>query len=691
MNPSQRRTFGTTCLLLALGIAGCEQTGRQARMTDMSDPHWAIERIPLDRNAAQFTNFTREHLAYAQSLLSQTLAVSGPRTVANTLDPLNDMWMHVDLVASHSELYSQVHPDEAVRHAAEEGSKDVSKFVTGLWLNRDLFNAYAAVDVSAADEATKYMVAKALRDFRREGVDRDDATRAKVEQLNQEIVDLGLAFKRNISEDTRYLEVESPSDLAGVPKDLVDAWVKESEKNPGGRIRISTDYPQYVPFMKYAHSDPLRKDLMTLFMNRAYPANVEPLAKLIARRDEKAKLLGYANWADYATEVNMIGSGANALAYIDRVQGITRAAADREIGTLLEYKRRHDPATEGINAWDVSYYLNKAREDRYDVNPQDVRRYFDFPDVMEGLLTVTGRLFDVKYVKVEGLALWHPDVTAYDLVRDGERIGRFYLDLFPRENKYKHMAQFDYAQGVAGKRLPQAVLVCNFPKPDGKPGSALMEHGDVVTFFHEFGHLLHTLFAGRQTWVRNAGISTEWDFVEAPSQMLEEWAWRHETLKLFAKHYETREPIPADLVAKMQKARMFGEAYHWARQTWLAAISLGYYTADPATLDTTRKMIELTQKYSPVPYMEGTHFQCSFGHLDHYSAVYYTYVWSKGIACDLFSPFEQNGMFHAPTAKKYRDRVLAPGGSRKAGELVKDFLGRDFTLDAFERYLRQGA
>lgn len=681
------RRFGAIAALLALG--GCAVSERSTTMT--TNPQWAMENIPLNRNAAQFSNFTDEHLAWADTLLKQTLAVSGPRTIDNTLVPLNEMWMHLDMVASQSELFSQAHPDEAVRTAAEDGSKRVSEFVTALWLNPDLYKAYTDVDLKRADAATKFMVEKAVRDFRREGVDREPAVREKIKQINKEIVDIGLTFKRNIAEDTRFIDVESPSDLAGLPQDYVDARVKASEKNPGGKIRITTDYPDYVPFMKYAHSDPLRKAMAAQFNNRAYPANIEPLKQLIVKREEKAKTLGYQNWADYVTEVNMIESAGNAQAFVDRVQGITRAAADREIAVLLEYKKKTDPAAARIDAWDVGYYMNKAKEDRYQADTQEVRKYFDFPDVMGGLLSVTGKLFGIEYVQVKGLPLWHEDVTAWDVMKDGKRIGRFYLDLFPRPDKYKHAAQFDYCQGVAGERLPQAVLVCNFPKPDGKPGSALMEHGDVVTFFHEFGHLLHNIFAGHQRWVRISGISTEWDFVEAPSQMLEEWAWRYDTLSLFARHFETREPISKELVGKMLAARFFGESFHWARQTWLASISLGYYTSDAASLDTTQKMIELTQKYSPVPYMDDTHFQCSFGHLDHYSAVYYTYVWSKGIACDLFSPFEKKGMFDRATAKRYREGVLEPGGSRKAADLVRDFLGREYTLEAFERYLKQGA
>jgi thimet oligopeptidase len=270
------------------------------------------------------------------------------------------------------------------------------------------------------------------------------------------------------------------------------------------------------------------------------------------------------------------------------------------------------------------------------------------------------------------------------------RLARFYLDLFPRENKYGHAAQFDYRAGIAGERLPQAVLVCNFPNPkDSADGVALMEHSDITTLFHEFGHLLHYLFAGRQRWIGNSGISTEWDFVEVPSQILEEWCYDVGALRTFARHYQTGELIPADLVEKLRRARDFGKGLQAAHQMFYAAVALNYYNRDPARLDTTALLIELQQKYSPFDYVEGTHFQCNFGHLDGYSALYYTYMWSLVIAKDLLSRFEREGMLNPATAREYRAAILEPGGSRKAEDLVRDFLGRPYSFDAFEKWLAE--
>ena len=296
----------------------------------------------------------------------------------------------------------------------------------------------------------------------------------------------------------------------------------------------------------------------------------------------------------------------------------------------------------------------------------------------------------MTYRQVHGLKLWHKDVTAWDVHESGRHLGRFYLDLHPRPDKYGHAAQFDYRTGIAGRRLPHAVLVCNFPNPADSPtGVALMEHSEVETFFHEFGHLLHTIFSGHRRWMGNSGITTEWDFVEAPSQMLEEWCYDAEALQLFARHYQTGESIPARLVQGLRAAADFGKGLNAAHQMFYAAVSLNYYNRDPANMNTTNMLVELQERYSPFPYVEDTHFQCSFGHLDGYSAYYYTYMWSLVIAKDMFSKFAVEGLLNADTAMYYRNSVLDPGGSKKASDLVEDFLGRAFSFDAFEAWLNR--
>jgi thimet oligopeptidase len=641
---------------------------------------WSIASTELDRSAARLSNSTVENLAWAKALRARIGEVIEPRTIANTLVPFNDLMMHLDAAASECSLLARVHPKEDVRKVAEEGEQKIHEYATQLSLDRELYEAVQAVDVSQADAGTQFFVEKRLRDFRRAGVDQSDEVRRRVAAINDEIVKIGQQFARNISEDgdKRGISVDAVEDLAGLPED----WIAKHQPGADGKIHISTAYPDFYPVVTYAKSPSVKERIYREFKNRGYPANVEVLDQLLAKRYELATLLGYENWAEYSTEDKMIGSGTNAASFIDRVTAASAAAADRDYAVLLARKRQDDPSASRVEDWEKEYYEQLVKAEQYAFDAQAVRPYFNFVDVQGGLFDLTQRMFGVTYSQVHGLDLWHEDVTAWDVFDGGKKLGRFYLDLHPRKDKYGHAAQFDYRTGIAGKRLPQAVLVCNFPNPkDDANGLALMEHSEVETFFHEFGHLLHTIFAGHRQWMGNSGISTEWDFVEAPSQMLEEWCSDLDSLQMFAKHHETGQPIPGELVDKLRAASEFGKG--------LDTRHLQVDNRDPHSIDTTNLARELQERYSPFAYVPDTHFQCSFGHLDGYSAIYYTYMWSKVIAKDLFSKFEQEGILDAKTSRHYRRSVLDPGGSKRAADLVSDFLGRPYSFDAFEEWLNR--
>jgi thimet oligopeptidase len=276
-------------------------------------------------------------------------------------------------------------------------------------------------------------------------------------------------------------------------------------------------------------------------------------------------------------------------------------------------------------------------------------------------------------------------VEAWDVLEGGEPRARFFLDMHPRDDKFKHAAMFDLAAGIEGDVLPEACLVCNLPQPRGDD-PALLEPGDVSTFFHEFGHLLHHLLAGRQRWLAVSGISTEWDFVEVPSQLFEEWALDASVLARFSRHHRTGEPIPAELVVRMRAADEYGKGIRTRVQMFYAALALEYFSRDPEGVDTSEVVRQLKPRYVPFPHEEGTAFQASFGHLEGYSALYYTYMWSLVLAKDLFSAFGGD-LMDGEVAARYRRHVLEPGGSRDAEALVQEFLGRPYAFDAFERWL----
>jgi thimet oligopeptidase len=382
----------------------------------------------------------------------------------------------------------------------------------------------------------------------------------------------------------------------------------------------------------------------------------------------------------------MIGSEAAASVFVEKIASAAEARMARDYAQLLERKREDVAGAARVEPWDSAYLQERIKAEQYGFDAQSVRPYFEYGRVKDGVLEVTGRLFGIAYRRVADAPVWHPEVEAYD-VREGERLlGRVYLDMHPREGKYKHYAQFTLASGQKGVRLPEGVLVCNFPRPAaGAP--ALMEHGDVKTFFHEFGHLLHHVLGGHTRWAGQSGVATEWDFVEAPSQMLEEWVWDPGVLATFARHVGTGEPLPADVVRRMKAADEYGKGLMVRQQMFYAATSLELHRRDPAGLDTTALVAEMQERYTPFRHVEGTYFHESFGHLDGYSAIYYTYMWSLVIAKDLFGPFREAGLMDPGPARRYRKAILEAGGTKPAAELVKDFLGRPHAFEAYEQWL----
>ncbi|MCD4533187.1 Zn-dependent oligopeptidase [Nocardioides sp. cx-169] len=609
--------------------------------------------------------------------LAQRLRDSPPGDTLDALRQWDEITLQLSNVAAAGSLLSNVHPDEGVRDVAERSEQDVQRLVTELSLDRGLYDVFAALDAGGLDEQAARLLAKVLEDFRRAGVDRDDAIRARLTEISERLTELDQEFSKVVRDDVRRIRV-APEQLDGLPADWREAHPADDE----GLVTVTTDYPDVIPVRMFAHDADVRRELTMAFLNRGWPASDALLKEMFELRHELAGLVGYDDWASYDAAVKMIGTGPAIPEFIDKIAAAAEEPMRRDLAVLMERFRQDHPEATSITGADANYYEELVRKEQLQVDAQQVRTYFAFPKVRQGLLDVTGRLFGLRYEEVARGTAWHEDVTSYDVFRtDGpdseEAIGRIHLDLHPREGKYKHAAQFTLTEGVAGRQLSEGVLVCNFSR-------GLMEHDEVVTLFHEFGHLVHHVLAGRGQWTRFAGVATEWDFVEAPSQMLEEWAWDAGVLRTFATD-EAGEPIPADLVARMRRGDDFGKGYLARQQMFYASMSYWFHQERPD--DLTARTRELQERYSPFPYIEDTHMFASFGHLGGYSSAYYTYMWSLVIAKDMFSAFDSGDLFAPETASRYRDRVLAPGGSKDAADLVADFLGRPYTFDAYAAWL----
>jgi thimet oligopeptidase len=629
-----------------------------------------------------FEETVNDRLAAAQKAIDQITSTKGSRTIENTLIPFDVAVRNINSAQYVSSLVESVHPDAAFRDHGTAMVRKVSAAQTALALNRDVYQALASLDVSKADPATRYYVSRQLLEFRLAGVDKDDATRAQLKKLNDELTDEQSMFERNISDDQKKVEVSDPKQLDGLPQDYID----RHKPGPDGKIYVTTNYPDALPAMKFSKSDEFRRRLFLAFDTRAYPKNKEVLEKLMATRYQIASLLGYSSWADYNAADKMIKSGANIAEFIQKVDAAARPIAQRELAMLLTEKQKTDPGAKEIGDYEVSYLNELVRRSQFNFDSQLVRPYLPFNEVRKGILDTASTLFRVSFQQEKDAPTWDPAVETWDVLDSGKMIGRFYLDMHPRPGKFTHAEMSPILDGIRGKQMPEAILICNFPKPTADdPG--LMEYGDVVTFFHEFGHLMHWILGGQQQWAGISGITMEGDFVEAPSQMLEEWMHSPQVLASFAKHYKTGEPIPAELVARMNRASAFARGISTSQQDEYTAISYDIYKSKPDGIDVDAVTTSDARRYTPFTPLPGTHMYAAFGHLAGYSSAYYTYLWDKVIAEDFFGEFDHANLLAGPTPMRYRQTVLEPGGSVSANDLVKNFLGREQNMSAFQKWM----
>jgi thimet oligopeptidase len=475
--------------------------------------------------------------------------------------------------------------------------------------------------------------------------------------------------------------VDNVAELEGLPADFIESHPVD----PDGTITLTTDYPDYMPVMTFASSDALRQRMFLAYNTRAYPQNREILLDLMSTRQEIATILGFESWADLATANQMMKSAANMRGLIDNLEKVSRSGAEREYKMVLDFAHARHPQTTELDAASRGYWLEQYRRVAFDFDSQIVRPYFSYKRVQKGILETAARLFQLTFEPAH-VKVWDPSVTAWE-VFDGEKhIGRFFLDMHPREGKDKWFSAAPMVPGVAGEQIPVAALICNFPggKPDD-PG--LMQFSDVVTFFHEFGHLMHAILGGHQKWAGLSGIATEGDFVEVPSQMLEEFFRDARVLAGFALHYQTNQPLPVELVARMNRASAFGRA-DWVRtQLFYTSYSLDMHSYHPDGIDPDVLLKRDYQRFLPYRWIEGNRMYSAFTHLVGYSSNYYTYLFDKVIALDFFKEFDSEHPLDGPAAMRYRRSVLEPGGSRPGNLLVLDFLGREHSFAAFEKWV----
>lgn len=597
---------------------------------------------------------------------------AGPATVDSSLQAFDQIYELIGAALAESTFWREVAISAESRDTAQKCEVAISSEANKLGLSRPVFDRLKAIP-TPSDVATAWYLRRQIEAFERAGVALDEAGRAKMQIISDEASALSSLFESNIPKDQRSVTAK-PEELEGLPQDYIDAHKPGAD----GLVKITTEYPDYFPVQSYARSDDLRKRLAIAYNNRAYPQNHRVLRDLINKRDELARLVGRSNYAALTLEDRMINTPDKVIDLIGQMAAAARPAADRDYAKKLASLRELDPSITKVELWQNRFATQRVQKAHYGFDRQEARKYFAYDNVRDGILKLTEDLFGV-HIRPWDYATWDKLVEPYEIVENGKVIGRFILDSHPRPGKYEHANAVPLRIGV-GDRLPIAALVMNLPAGGHKTG--LMEHGDVETFLHEYGHLLHYIFGGQnQRWAGISGIATEWDFVEAPSQMLENWVYDYDTLRRFAVDAEGK-PIPKELVDQMNRARYFDMGMADMRLMGLSNASLRYYLG-PAPEDLSKAFRTFHSQFDLIPFPEEAHFEASLSHLGGYGPAVYTYNWSRVISDDLFSVFEKNGLRSRATAERYRRLVLAPGGSKPAAELIADFLGRPVNMDAY--------
>ena len=664
-------------------------------------------RIPFDEIKAEHVEPAVERLlAEARQRLERLAAADGQRTFDNTMAALDALTEPLDRamgVVRHLESVS-TYPE--LRAAFNAVQPPVSVFYSSIPLHEGLWKAlqgYAASgEAEALEGVRRRFLVKTMADFRRHGAELDPSGKKRLEELEVELTKLTTRFAENTLDATNDFEliVEDRSQLAGLPASAIEAARESAQSKNRDGWRFTLQSPSYLAVMTYLDKRDLRYRVWQAYNTRGAGGrfdNRELMVRILEMRRAKANLLGYRDYADLVLEDRMAKNGAAAQAFLNRLRGRSQPYFKRENEQLYRFRRDLEgPNAPSIEPWDIGYYAEKLRQAEYDFNEEDLRPYFPLGSVVDGLFVLVRRIFGIRVVEEEGAPVWDPATRYYKVLdKSGEPLGAFYADWFPRENKRggAWMDAFVTGKPAADGWSPHLGLMCGNLNPPvgGKP--ALLTHRDVETVFHEFGHLLHHLLT--RVPIRSlAGTSVAWDFVELPSQIMENWCWEREALDLFARHWETGDRIPEELFAKMRRARTFRAANAQMRQLGFGFVDLALHREyDPAEDgDVPTYVLPIAQRFSPAPLPPDYAMIAGFSHLFAnpvgYAAGYYSYKWAEVLDADAFTRFAQAGIFDPDVGLEFREKILATGDSRDPAELFLSFMGRDPDVTALLK--RQG-
>ncbi|MFA6363045.1 M3 family metallopeptidase [Methanoregula sp.] len=577
-------------------------------------------------------------------------------------------------------LMGYVYPDPAIAAEGSACEEKAGMFVVSVFTRRDL---YDAIKTAAPRTPEEYrLLAETLRQFKKNGLalpdDRLAVVRAKKEQLTK----LEVEFTANLNNDTSSLDF-SAAELDGVPKEALATFARTES----GLFRVTTKYPDYIPVMQNAKNPVTRKRLYTEFVNRQAEANTRLLTEAIEVRRECAQELGYASWADYRLDGRMAKSTGTVLAFLDGLKAPLKEKIRCDLASLLTLKKELEPGADRVEPWDLAYLTEQERKRKFALDDEAIRKYFPFERVVQGMFECFGPLFGVRFAEVAGAETWARGVILCRVINaaDDRTLAYIYFDMFPRDGKYGHMMMVPLIAGRQtpdGYSVPVTAIVGNFRSPSGDIPS-LLTHDDVEGLFHEFGHALHGSLT-RVPYASLAGSSVEWDFVETPSQALENWAWEPSVLDAISGNYANpKEKLPAPLRDRIIAARDLGAGLTYTRMLVISTEDMAFHTTD-GPVDVTAIADRTYLDLMGIPPLEGGHEPATIGHfMGGYDAGYYSYLWAEVYALNVFARFKKDGLFNAATGAAYRHWILEQGNMQDGTVLLKGFLGREPGMDVF--------
>jgi peptidyl-dipeptidase Dcp len=610
----------------------------------------------------------------------------------NTIVALDRAGEKLNTISSVFYNLNSAETNEHIQALAREISPLLTAHSNDILLDEALFTRIQQVHEQRSQlkltEEQKTLLDKTYKAFVRNGARLDDSQKARLREIDRELSQLGLKFGENVLAETNKYElvVDNEADLSGLPEAIKEAAAQTAdEKGKPGQWVFTLAFPSYLPFMTYAENRALRKELFIAYNTKASKGdeldNREHIKNMLVLKNERAKLLGYSNFADFVLEERMAKSAPAVMEFLHNLLEKAKPKAEKELEELTAFAKELD-GLEQLEKWDFAYYSEKLKKKKYEVDDELLRPYFKLENVIEGVFTTAEKLFGIRFIENKDIPKYHPEVTTFEVVDlEGKHVAVFYADFFPRAGKRNGawMTSYRGQKVVDGKDIrPHVSNVCNFTKPT-KSKPSLLTFNEVTTLFHEFGHALHGMLA-KGNYESLSGTSVYWDFVELPSQIFENWCYEKDCLDLFAKHYETGESIAADLILKIKNAANFQQGYQTVRQISLGLLDMAYHGTDPEKItDIHRFEREVMQSTQLLPEVEGTLMSSSFSHIFQggYAAGYYSYKWAEVLDADAFELFLERGIFDRDTANAFKEHILSAGGREHPSILYKKFRGRE--------------